>query len=158
MVDKIIQLVRDGFDQVEDVRRNNLTYKLPSLLSLAFAMFHLKDSSLSSFKEQFSVRSENLARVYGVNVLPGDTALRESPDEVNPKDLQKLFKPQLDYLKSQGSLKERHLGGYTIVTVDGTGHYCSGKKNCPQCMVKNHRSGAKTFYHQLLDAVAVHPT
>ena len=158
MVDKLIQLVRDGFKTVKDPRRNNSSYELPSLLSLSFAMFHLKDSSLSAFKEEFSVRSENLEQVYGVTELPGDTALREGIDEVNPEDLQSLFKPQLDFLKKRKVLKERHvLGGYTAVSVDGTGHYCSGKKGCPQCMVKNHRNGKITYYHQLLGAVAVHP-
>jgi len=158
MIDKLIKLVRGGFQLVHDPRRNNLSYELPNLLSLAFAMFHLKDSSLSSFKEQFSIRSENLHRVYGVNILPGDTAIREGIDEVNPKDLQSLFKPHLDFLKDQNVLKERQvLGGYTIISVDGTGHYCSGVKGCPQCMVKKHRNGKVTYYHQLLGAVIVHP-
>lgn len=158
MIDKLIQLIRGGFEKITDPRRNNLSYSLPSLLSQSFAMFHLKDASLSSFREQFSIRAENLERVYGVTVLPGDTALREGIDEVNPKELQQLFKPQIDLLKTKGVLQERHvLGGYTIVTVDGTGHYCSGKKGCPQCMVKNHKNGKTTYYHQLLGAVAVHP-
>lgn len=154
----MIKLVRDGFDKVRDSRQENYTYELPNLLSLAFAMFSLKDSSLSAFREQYSVRADNLQRVYGVYELPGNTALREGLDEVEPEDLQELFKPLLDFLIAQGVLKERHvLGKYTVVSVDGTGHYCSGKKGCPQCMVKNHRNGKKTYYHQLLGAVAVHP-
>ena len=158
MVDKLIKLVRNGFEAIKDKRKENYTYNLPSYLSLAFSMFHLKDPSLSSFRDKFSVRAENLDRVYGVSILPGDTAIRESIDKVNPKELQSLFKPQLDYLKTEGVLAQRHvLGKYTAVSVDGTGHYCSGKKGCPQCMVKNHRNGKKTYYHQLLGAVAVHP-
>jgi hypothetical protein len=158
MIDKIIKLVREGFEQVSDPRRNNSSYKMADLLSLAYAMFHLKDSSLSAFREQFSVRAENLGRVYGVEVLPGDTALREGIDEVPPEELQALFKPMIDFLQKQEVLKERHvLGGFTIVSVDGTGHYCSGVKGCPQCMIKNHSSGKTTYYHQLLGAVAVHP-
>jgi len=143
---------------MKDPRRNNISYELPSLLSLAFAMFHLKDASLSSFREQFSIRSENLQRVYGVDILPGDTAIRQGIDEINPKELQSLFKPQVDFLKTQGVLEERHvLGDYTAVSVDGTGHYCSGIKGCPQCMIKKHRDGKITYYHQLLGAVSVHP-
>lgn len=158
MVNKLIKLIGEGFQKVNDPRRNNIRYKIPSLLNLAFAMFHLKDASLSSFREQFGVRSENLQRVYGVDVLPGDTAIREGIDEIDPKELQSLFKPQLDFLKDEGVLKERHvLGDYTVVSVDGTGHYCSGVKGCPQCMVKKHRDGKVTYYHQLLGAVSVHP-
>jgi Transposase DDE domain len=158
MIDTIINLVRAGFKTVTDPRRDNLTYPLPNLLNLSFAMFSLKDTSLSAFKEQFNVRAENLQRVYGVESLPGDTALREGIDEVNPKDLQKLFKPLLDFLRDKGVLKKRHvLSKYTVISVDGTGHYCSGIKGCPQCMVKHHRNGKTSYYHQLLGAVAVHP-
>lgn len=158
MIDKLIKLVRAGFDKVTDPRRNNYTHDLPNMLGLSFAMFHLKDSSLTSFREQFSIRAENLERVYGVDILPGSIAIRESIDEVNPSELQSLFKPSLDFLKEQGVFKERHvLGSYTVVSVDGTGHYCSSTKGCPQCLVKNHRNGKNTYYHQLLGAVAVHP-
>ena len=158
MTDELIQLVRAGFEKVKDPRRENSKLELPNLLNLSFSMFHLKDASLSSYREQYSVRAENLERVYGVNVLPGDTALRESIDKVLPSELQALFKPLLGFLKKQGVLKKRHvLGEYIAVSVDGTQHYCSGVKGCPQCMVKNHRNGKTTYYHQLLGAVAVHP-
>lgn len=158
MIDKLIKLLRDGFETVTDGRRQNYSYELSNMLSLAFAMFHLKDSSLSSFRNEFDVRAENLLRVYGVDKLPGDTAIREALDQVNPTDLHQLFKPQIDLLKKQRVLKERHvLGQYTAISIDGTGHYCSGKQSCPQCMIKNHRNGKKTYYHQLLGAVAIHP-
>lgn len=158
MVDKVIKIVLEGLKGVKDARRTNISYDLAGLLNLSFAMFHLKDSSLSSFREQYSVRSENLERVYEVKKLPGSTALRESIDEVSPSELQSLFIPLFDLLEQEGVLKEREvLGGYTAVSVDGTGHYCSGVKSCPQCMVKKHRNGKKSYYHQLLGAVAVHP-
>ena len=158
MIDSIIKLVRRGFATIKDPRKENKSYDLVNLLSLAFAMFSLKDSSLSSFREQFSVRAENLDRVYGVSQLPGDTALREGLDEVDPKELQSLFRPCLDRLRDEGVLKERYvLGKYVAVSVDGTGHYCSGNKGCPQCMVRKHRNGKVSYYHQMLGAVAVHP-
>ena len=158
IIDSALKLVQEGFRRIKDPRKDNKTYSLSNLLSIAFAMFSLKDSSLSSFREQFSVRAENLERVYGITQLPGDTALREGLDEVNPKDLQGLFRPQLASLQEKGVLQDRYvLGGYVAVSVDGTGHYCSGKKGCPQCMVKNHRNGKTTYYHQLLGAVAINP-
>lgn len=141
-----------------DTRRNNQSYPLESLLSQAFAMFHLKDSSLSAFRNQYEVRAENLERVYGVTALPGDTALRESIDQVDPKELQAMFATLLAFLKDKNVLQQRRvLGKYTAVSCDGTGHYCSSSKGCPQCMVKQHRNGKKAYYHQLLGAVSVHP-
>lgn len=158
MIDKLIKLVRDGFENITDSRDDNTSYSLSNLLSLGFSMFHLKDSSLSSYREQFDVRAENLERIYGVVALPGDTALRKGIDEVLPSELQALFKPSLDFLKKEGGFENRRvLGKYIGVSVDGTNHYCSGSKSCPGCLVKNHRNGKQTFYHQLLGAVAVHP-
>ena len=158
MMDTVIKLMLVGFAKVLDPRKHNKTYALSDLLGIAFAMFSLKDASLSSFRNQFDVRSENLKRIYGVSALPGDTALREGLDEVNPSGLQGLFKPQMDYLKEREVLSSRYvLGGYVAISVDGTGHYCSGIKGCPQCMVKNRRNGKIEYYHQLLGAVAMHP-
>lgn len=158
MIDQLIKLVRQGFSTISDSRRNNKSYKLADLLSTGFAIFSLKDPSLVSFREQYSVRKENLNRIYGIENLPRDTALREGLDEVNPKDLQHQFKEPLNVLVNEGVFEERKvLDKYIVVSVDGTGHYCSGQKNCPQCMVKNHRNGKQTFYHQLLGAVNVHP-
>src|SRR6056297_234877 len=107
MVDKLIQLVRDGFESVTDPRRNNQSYTMPSLLSQAFALFHLKDSSVSTFREQFDVRFENLKQVYGVTALPGDTIFRKSIDKVDPKELQTLFTSLLDFLKDREVLQQR---------------------------------------------------
>lgn len=180
MIDKLISLLGKGFDQIADHRRNNQSYDLSSYLKLSLAMFHLKDPSLSAFRNSFDVRADNLERVYGVNVLPGDTAIREAIDEVKPSDLQALFTPQLDFLKSQGVLEQRYVlqnvsqdslanlpastntksqikKGYIAVSVDGTSHYCSNQKGCPQCMVRKHRNGNISYYHQLLGAVAIHP-
>ena len=56
--------MQSGFSEIGDSRRSNLSYPLLDLLNLGFAMFHLKDGSMSSFKEQYSVRTANLARIY----------------------------------------------------------------------------------------------
>lgn len=96
------------------------------------------------------MRAENLTTVYGVEKLPGDTVFRQGLDQVNPLELQAQFPILIDFLRQQGVLKERKvLGKYIPVSVDATGHYCSSKLQCPQCLVKNHKSGKQTFYHQL---------
>ena len=156
--DTMVIGLREKFSEVKDNRRKNRTYPLVDMLSIGFAMFSLKDSSLSFFRDKYSTRAENLERIYGIKSLCGDTALREGLDLVNPSELQSLFATPIAQLRKQGVLKKREvLGGYTIVTVDGTEHYCSGKKDCPQCMVRNHSNGNVSYYHQLLGAVMVHP-
>lgn len=156
--DEIIAILKKEFSAVPDTRRGNIRYSLPNLLGLAYSMFHLKDASLSLYREQFDVRADNLARIYGVTQLPGDTALREGLDSVNPKHLQALFEPLIKLLRSLGILQQRKiLDKYTLVSVDGTQHYCSGKQSCSHCLIKNHRNGKQTYHHQMLVAVAVHP-
>ena len=104
------------------------------------------------------MREDNLRRIYGIEDLPSDTALREGLDGVIPAKLQQQFSAPLEVLRTAGVLQQRQiLDHFVAVSVDGTGHYCSGSKSCPQCMVKNHKSGKTTYYHQLLGAVAVHP-
>lgn len=158
MIDKLIKELRTGFTKVTDNRRNNNSYELSDILSIGFAMFSLKDPSLTFFREQYPEREKNLQRIYGIDALPGDTALRQNLDEVDPNDIQSLFKIPIQVLRENKVFEQRQvLGKYTAVSIDGTSHYCSGKKGCPQCMVKNHRNGSQSFYHQLLGAVAVHP-
>ena len=158
MIDNLIRLVRDGFAKIQEHRSDNLSYPLVDLLSTGFAIFSLKDPSLSLFREQYPMREENLRRIYGIEALPSDTALREGLDGVIPAKLQQQFSAPLEVLRTTGVLQQRQiLDHFVAVSVDGTGHYCSGSKSCPQCMVKNHKSGKTTYYHQLLGAVAVHP-
>jgi len=158
MVDKLIKLVRKGFEQIKDHRRNNRSYILGDLLSTGFAMFSLKDSSLSLFRELYPMREKNLRRIYGIRSLPADTALREGLDGVDPKTLQQQFKVPLEELRRKGVLEQRKaLNEYLAVSFDGTGHFSSGSKNCPHCLVKQHKNGKTIYYHQLLGAVNVHP-
>ena len=103
MIDELIQLVRDGFKSIKDHRQYNSTYSLGDLLSAGFAVFSLKDPSLLAFRQQFATRSENLKRIYGIGQIPGDTALREGLDGVDPAALQAQFKPLVDRLRGCGS-------------------------------------------------------
>ncbi|MEZ4885963.1 MAG: transposase [Chitinophagales bacterium] len=158
MIDNLIETVRSNFEEIKDHRASNSTYTLVNLLMTGFAMFSLKDPSLSHFRGLYPIRSANLERVYGIDSLPSDIALREGLDGVSPSDLQSKFKAPIDLLSKKGVFKSRYvLDGYVAIPFDATGHYCSNKKGCPQCLVKNHKNGKQTFYHQLLGAAAVHP-
>jgi hypothetical protein len=158
MIDELIKLVRESFKVLKDHRSHNRTYPLVDLLSAGFAIFSLKDPSLLAFREQFSMRSENLKRIYGIEQIPADTALREGLDEVAPALLQAQFSPLVEKLRQFGVLTQRSvLGGYTLLAGDGTQHFCSGNRSCPQCLTKQHRNGKTTYHHQMLGAVCVHP-
>lgn len=158
MIDELIKLVREGFKSIKDHRGYNSTYSLPDLLSAGFAIFSLKDPSLLAFREQFPQRSENLKRIYGIERIPEDTALREGLDRIDPALLQAQFKPMLERLRLEGVVENRQvLGGYTLLAGDGTQHFCSSSRSCPHCLTKQHRNGSTTYHHQLLAAVWVQP-
>ena len=158
MIDELIKLVREGFKSIKDHRAYNSTYSLEDLLSAGFAVFSLKDPSLLAFRQQFPRRSENLKRIYGIEHIPEDTALREGLDGIDPAHLQKQFKPLIDRLRDEGVLEQRQvLGGYKVIAGDGTQHFCSNSRSCPHCLTKTHRNGSVTYHHQMLGAVWVQP-
>ncbi len=158
MIDELIKLVRDGFKSISDHRSYNSTYSLADLLSAGFAIFSLKDPSLLAFREQYPGRSDNLKRIYGIERIPEDTALREGLDGIEPAVLQAQFKPLMERLRQEGLMEKRQvLGGYTLLAGDGTQHFCSGSRCCPHCLTREHRNGSTTYHHQLLGAVWVQP-
>jgi hypothetical protein len=160
MFDYLTKQLGQFFGQIKDHRRSNASYMLADVLKGAFAMFSLKSPSLLMFRQNFQceVRKHNLRTVYGVEQIPEDTALRETIDGVNPTQLHPAFPVLIDELRSEGLWESRQvLDGYTSISIDGTGYFCSGKKSCPHCLVKTLRNGEKRYYHQMLGAVQMHP-
>lgn len=159
MVNNLLKSVLERLGTISDGRAINASTSLHNTLSLSFAMFHLKMPSLLQFRNHYSVRAENLSRIYGVNELPGDVAIRGAVDLVDSTELKKGFSDQVNFLRAHNIWKKRRVldGRFTAVSSDGTQHYCSNKKGCPQCLVRKHRNGKIGYYHQMLGAVAVNP-
>lgn len=160
MFDQLTKQLGKFFGRIKDHRKSNSSYDLDDILKGAFAMFSLKSPSLLVFRQNFSceVRKHNLKTVYGLEGIPGDTAFREAIDGINPEELHPAFSMPIEELRSQGIWSSRQvLGGFTSISIDGTGYYCSGKKSCPHCLVKTLRNGEKRYYHQMLGAVQMNP-
>jgi hypothetical protein len=50
------------------------------------------------------------------------------------------------------------MGGYYLVSLDGTGYFASKEVHCEACLQrKNKRTGEITYAHQMLGAAIVHP-
>ncbi|MFZ4428490.1 MAG: transposase [Saprospiraceae bacterium] len=160
MIDTLVGKLKIAMDGVKDHRKaaGNLQHSLGDILMAAFAMFHLKDPSLLIFRQRLEERWANLRRVYGIKSVPGDTAMRQALDGVEPATVGKLFKSVLQVHEELGLWEGRKvLGNYLAISMDGTQHYCSSKKSCAHCLVKQKRNGETDYYHQLLAAVQVHP-
>ena len=102
-----------------------------------------------------------MRNLFGIGQPASDTQMRDIIDPVNPGWLRKAYLKIFAEIQRSKVLKEYtyRIGDerYYLVSLDGTGHYSSGKLKCEDCMVKNHSSGEKTYYHQLLGASIIHP-
>ena len=83
--DALFALLRTGFAPIADHRPGQPDIALTDALMSAFAMFSLKSPSLLAFDQE---RTEgNVQRVYGIERVPCDTAMREILDPVEPESL-----------------------------------------------------------------------
>jgi hypothetical protein len=156
----LLKTLRSCFQKVADHRPGKVEIALVDALMSGLAVFGLKYPSLLKFDEgrqEESVR-HNLSRLYGVERAPCDTQLRESLDPVDPRQLRPAYKALFAPLqRGKGLAPYAYLEGYYLLSIDGTGMFCSSTISCPECCIKHARSGEVSYYHQLLGAVIVHP-
>ncbi|MDI6795201.1 MAG: hypothetical protein QME81_20445, partial [bacterium] len=90
--DALFEVVRSGFEKIEDHRSTDVKISLADALMSGFAMFSLKDPSLLAFDERRVNKDKNLETIYKINDIPCDTQMRTILDEVDPVDIAPLFK------------------------------------------------------------------
>jgi hypothetical protein len=57
--------------------------------------------------------------------------------------------------RGKGLAPDAYLEGCYLLSIDGSGMFCSSTISCPACGIKRARSGEVSYYHQLLGAVIV---
>jgi hypothetical protein len=154
--DALFRLLRSGFAHIADHRPGKLDISLSDALMSAFALFSLKSPSLLAFDRE---RTEgNLQRVYGIERVPCDTAMREILDPVEPESLRPLFKHVFRALQRGKALEEMvFVEGHYLLALDGTGYFSSNQIHCASCLETHHRNGTVTYRHQMLGAALIHP-
>jgi len=154
--DALFGLLRTGFADIADHRPGKPAIALMDALMSAFAMFSLKSPSLLAFDQE---RTEgNLHRVYGIERVPCDTAMREILDPVEPESLRPLFKYVFRALQRGKALEEMvFVEGHYLLALDGTGYFSSTQIHCASCLEWHHRNGTVTYRHQMLGAALIHP-
>lgn len=159
--DGLIKVVRHSFLREKFAGYERSEYSWQDCLMSGLAIFGFKMPSLLQFEQAQATMPwirRNLRSLYGVEKAPSDTCLRERLDELLPQQLRRPFKQIFAYLQRGKALEKfRYLDGHVIVSVDATGQFSSEKVHCRNCCEKTHRNGTKTYYHQLLGAVLVHP-
>jgi hypothetical protein len=154
--DALLGLLRSGFADLAEHRSGKPDISLPDALMSAFALFALKSPSLLAFDQE---RTEgNLQRVYGMERVPCDTAMREILDPVEPEFLRPLFTHVFRALQRGKVLEEMVLvEGHYLLALDGTGYFSSQQIHCASCLEWHHRNGTITYSHQILGAALIHP-
>lgn len=153
--DGLIRIIQQEFTKIDDPRED---YEIPlkDALMSAYAAFALKYPSLLQF-EKDKVKNKNLKSIFGINIIPSDTRMREIVDLIETKCFRKIFKILFAQLQRGKVLESyRVLGDYYIISGDGTGFFSSEHIHCECCLVKNKKS--RTLYqHMMYGACIVHP-
>lgn len=159
-IEGLLGAVRRSFSRIKARKSSRCIDWVDALMS-GLAVFGIKYPSLLQFDRD--VRTDevvrlNLRHLYGVIQAPCDTHLRELLDDLDPKHLRGAFKSLFALLQRGKGLEDMvYLDGYYLVSVDATGHFSSQTIHCENCCEKHHRNGSVTYFHQLLQAVLVHP-
>ena len=157
----LLNTVRRCFELIADHRQREPEIALVDALMSGLAVFSLKYPALLQFDQAYSdeaIVRHNLKSLYGVERVPCDTQLRTILDPVEPEHLRAAFRSvHRDLQRGKALEAYAYLDGHYLLSVDGTGHFASGKVHCPECCEKTTRGGQVCYYHQLLAAVIVHP-
>lgn len=161
MFDQLLSELEPIMAQVQDHRKTKPSYALKDCLLSGLAMFCLKDPSLLSFIENYETRKENLEQVFKISKIPSDNGLRKILDSVDPNLLLPCFQGLIKSIDNQGLIKKyEYIEEHLLLSIDGTGYFCSNEISCPHCMVKNRKKNGETYqeyYHQMLTGCIVHP-
>ncbi len=157
----MLSKVAKKFSKVDDpLKTNRPRVPIEDCLMSGLAVFSLKYPSLLAFnqaQEQECI-SKNLEHLFKVSHVPSDTYLRERLDVIEPLALRPAYKTIFTALQRGKALEEYvYFNNSYLLSIDGTGLFSSHEIQCEQCNVKNHKDGSKTYYHQMLSAVLVHP-
>jgi hypothetical protein len=156
--DALFAVIRKDLNMVSDHRAANASIPMSDILMSAFAMFSLKDPSLLAFDARRHEQPESLHGVYGVGVIPSDTQMRTTLDEVLPVHIRRPFRSVLHQLQ-RGKVLSRMtcLGGHLLLAVDGTGIHSSENIGADYCLTKEKHNGKVEFHLQMLAGAFVSP-
>lgn len=156
--DALFDTIRQDFAKINDHRANNRKIPLVDVLMSGFAMFSLKDQSLLAFDKRRCNEPENLHEVYGVGIIPCDSQMRNTLDELSPAELRQPFLTLFHHAQ-RGKALEKLVwrDGHYLLALDGTGIYSSEKVSSPNCLKKRKKKDRIEYYQQMLGAAIVHP-
>ncbi len=149
------------WSQIEDHRqKGKVQHSLHDCLMSGFAMMYFQDSSLLQFQRglEEEIHNNNLKTMFCVQSIPKDSQMRDVIDETDSKEIEPLFGDFFRALQRGKHLESyRVLGGYYLISIDGSGYFSSDKIHCPGCLRKESKSGKIRYEHQILQAALMRP-
>jgi hypothetical protein len=146
---------------IEDTRQQSkVSYRLYDSYMSGFAMFYLQDPSLLEFQRRCEqqIHANNLATVFGIEKIPGDSQLRDTIDGHDPQPLYGTFTEYVRRLQRGKHLQKfRYLEEGYLITMDGSEYFRSQSICCSHCLHSHSQSKGDEYYHQILQATIVHP-
>jgi len=156
--DALFALMYEEFGKIRDHRTGDIVIPLADALMAGFAMFSLKDPSLLAFDKRRKEEPENLHTVYLIDQIPCDTQMRTILDEVAVNYLRWGFR-RIFAQAQRGKVLEKMtcLGGYFLISGDGTEFFSSEKVISPYCLTRTKKNGKIEYYQQVYAAAIVNP-
>lgn len=156
----LLSVIHDQFKKIESPRElaprsNPITLK--DCLMSGLAVFGLKFPSLLKFDESKDEKriKNNLRTLYHVEQTPCDTYMRERCDEVDPKEVRKVYKKVMACVQRGKGLEEfEYLDKHYLLPGDGTGFFTSNAVHCKNCCVKHHKKCHIKFVFRLSEDVS----
>ncbi len=101
---------------------------------------------------------ENVKTLYCFDEVPSASQLRAIIDNIHFTSFRESFSRLFSALQRGSGLKKfMFLDKYYILSGDGSQYFSSKTVHCDNCMIKEHKDGSKTYYHQVYAGSIVHP-
>lgn len=143
----LLTIIHENFSKIEPpssrVKKSSKPIGLVDCLMSGLAMFGMKFPSLLQFEghaKHNEIIKHNLRTLYQIEQVPSDVYLRERLDEIDPREVRKVFKNIFASVQRGKALEEyTYLDGHYLMPMDMTGFFSSQSIHCENCCVKQHR-------------------
>lgn len=157
----LVKNLSENMKGIEDPRQaGKVEYSAHDCAMSGFAMMFFQDPSMLEFQTrlQETQNINNLKTMFHVDNIPKATQLRDVVDILPTHDLENVF---IDFFRplQRGKQLElfRFLDGKYLITIDGVQYFGSDSIHCPNCLIKNLKTGAIVYHHEAVCAALIHP-
>ena len=140
----LFTLIHEKFKKISSARmiKKRSSIELVDCLISGLVMFSMKSPSLLQFEGQSNkegVIKYNLRTLYQIKQVLSDTYLRERLDEIDPREVRKIFIYLFAHVQRGKALEAyTYIDGHYLMPMVMTGFFSSSTIHCENCCVKKH--------------------